>query len=116
MGLTREFRQTVQTRVRRDPKFARALLSEAVQAMLRGDLRVGKSLARDYINATLGFEELARRLDVSPKSLMRMFGASGNPQASNLFAVLEALQAHAGVTLQVVPAGRKRRPAVAADA
>ena len=116
MALTREFRQTVQARVRRDPEFARALLGEAVQAMLAGDLQVGKALARDYINASLGFEELGRRLDASPKSLMRMFGVSGNPHASNLFAVLEVLQDDAGVTLCVVPAGRKRRAVVASNA
>ena len=116
MALTREFRRTVLARVRRDPGFARALLGEAVQAMLAGELEVGKSLARDYINASLGFEELGRRLGVSPKSLMRMFGVDGNPQASNLFAVLDALQADAGIALKVVPAARRRRAGARADA
>lgn len=116
MALTREFRQTVQARVRRDPEFAKALLSEAVQAMLAGELDVGKSLARDYINASLGFEELGRRLSLSPKSLMRMFSADGNPQASNLFAVLDALQAEAGIAFKVVPAARRRRAGARADA
>jgi DNA-binding phage protein len=116
MALTREFRRTVQARVQRDPEFAKALLSEAVQAMLAGELDVGKSLARDYINASIGFEELGRRTGVSPKSLMRMFGADGNPQASNLFAVLNALQADAGVALKVVSAARRRRAGARADA
>lgn len=116
MALTREFRQTVQARIRRDPGFARALLGEAVQAMLAGELDVGKSLARDYINASLGFEELGRRLAMSPKSLMRMFSADGNPQASNLFAVLDALQADAGVALKVVPAARRLRAGARTDA
>lgn len=116
MALTREFRQTVQARVQRDPRFAKALLGEAVQAMLAGELDVGKSLARDYINASLGFEELGRRLSLSPKSLMRMFGADGNPQASNLFAVLDALQADAGIALKVVPAVRRRRAGARTDA
>ena len=116
MALTREFRQTVQARVQRDPAFASALIGEAVQAMVAGDLETGKSLARDYINATVGFEELGRRLDVSPKSLMRMFSASGNPQARNLFAVLDVLQAEAGITLRVVPSGRRRQPSIGANA
>ena len=116
MALTREFRETVQARVRRDPEFAKALLSEAVQAMLAGELDVGKSLARDYINASLGFEELGRRLAVSPKSLMRMFSADGNPQANNLFAVLDALQADAGIAFKVVPATRRSRAGARTDA
>jgi len=109
MALTREFRQTVQRRVRRDPRFARALLGEAVQAMLSGDVEAGKTLARDYINAALGFEALGERVGIPPKSLMRMFSESGNPQARNLFAVLEVLQREAGIRLQVVPSGRARR-------
>lgn len=108
MALTREFRQTVQTRVRRDPRFARALLGEAVQAMLSGDVEAGKTLARDYVNATLGFEALGERVGIPPKSLMRMFSESGNPQARNLFAVLKVLQREAGIRLQVVPYGRTR--------
>ena len=110
MALTREFRQTVQRRVRRDPRFARALLGEAVQAMVSGEVETGKSLARDYINATLGFMALGERVGIPPKSLMRMFSESGNPQARNLFAVLEVLQKEAGIRFQVVPLGRARRP------
>jgi hypothetical protein len=37
----------------------------------------------------------------SPKSLMRMFGPSGNPTAENLLAVIGLLQAETGVRLQV---------------
>lgn len=111
MALTREFRLTVQERVQRDPAFARALLGEAVQAMLAGDLDTGKALARDYINAAIGFEELGRRMGASPKSVMRMFSAAGNPQARNLFAVLELLQSNAGVQLTVTSSARRRRTA-----
>ena len=35
------------------------------------------------------------------KSLMRMFGAKGNPQASNLFAVIQYLQEQEGIHLEV---------------
>lgn len=108
MALTRAFKESVLLRVKRDPAFGRALLQEAVDSMVAGDLETGKSLMRDYINATLGFENLGHAIGTSPKSLMRMFGASGNPQARNLFAVLEALQASAGVRLRVVVAGRGR--------
>jgi hypothetical protein len=36
-----------------------------------------------------------------PKSLMRMFSPSGNPQARNLFSVLGHLQKRAGLELHV---------------
>jgi hypothetical protein len=39
---------------------------------------------RSCINATIGFENPARRSGRSPKSLMRMFGPPGNPTAENL--------------------------------
>ena len=101
MALTRDFKETVQARARRDPAFRQALLQEALETMLAGDLETGKAVLRDYINATIGFEELGRATGTPPKSLMRMFGPRGNPQASNLFAVLGHLQKHGGFHLAV---------------
>ena len=101
MALTRDFKETVQARASRDPAFRQALLQEAVTAMLEGDLATGKAILRDYINATIGFEALGRATGTPPKSLMRMFGPRGNPQASNLFAVLGHLQKAGGFHLEV---------------
>lgn len=101
MALTREFKATVQARAARDPAFREALLVEAVEALLAGDLDTGKAMLRDYINATVGFEKLGRATKTSPKSLMRMFGPSGNPQARNLFAVIQQLQKRTGVKFEV---------------
>ena len=101
MALTREFRQTVQARVRRDAVYRRALLTEAVNELLAGELGSGKSLLRDYVNATLGFEALGRELGRSPKSLQRMLGPAGNPTAENLFAILRVLQEQEGRQLKV---------------
>jgi DNA-binding phage protein len=52
----------------------------------------GKTVLRDYINATVGFSELGRITQHSPKRLMRMLGPSGNPQARNLFEIVRYLQ------------------------
>ncbi|HEY7846271.1 MAG TPA: transcriptional regulator [Bradyrhizobium sp.] len=100
MSLTRNFRETVQARARRDVKFRKALLGEAMQALLDGNLE-GRAALRSCINATIGFDKLGAVLGRSPKSLMRMFGPSGNPTAENLLAVISALQAETGVRLQV---------------
>jgi DNA-binding phage protein len=101
MALTRDFKTTVQARVLADPAFRDALLREGIEAMLGGDVDTGKSILRDYIKATVGFEKLGAETGSSAKSLMRMFGPRGNPQARNLFAVLGHLQKHAKLTLHV---------------
>lgn len=101
MPLTRSFRETVQVRARRDVKFGQALLAEAMQALLDGNLDEGRAALRSCINATIGFEKLGLALGRSPKSLMRMFGPSGNPTAENLLGVIGVLQEKTGVRLQV---------------
>ena len=47
---------------------------------------------RDCINATVGFGALSAETHIPEKSLMRMVGPRGNPTASNLFAMVAALQ------------------------
>ena len=101
MALTRDFRETVQARAQRDPDFRAALLKEGIECLLAGDLDTGKIVLRDYINATIGFEELGCRTNKPPKSLMRMFGPAGNPHARNLFVVISHIQQHEGVQLEV---------------
>ena len=101
MALTRDFKKTVQARVQADPAFRDALLREGVDALLSGDVDTGKTVLRDYIKATVGFEKLSVATGSSPKSLIRMFGPTGNPQARNLFSVIRHLQRHARVSLHV---------------
>jgi DNA-binding phage protein len=99
--LTRNFKETIQARVARDRAFREALLQEGVECLLSGDMETGKALLRDYINATIGFEVLGARTGMSPKSLMRMFGPKGNPQARNLFQIIRSLQQEEGLHLEV---------------
>lgn len=105
MALTRRFKDTVKARVAHDPAFRIALLEEALNAFISADLETGKSLLRDYVNATIGFEELGNRLEKSPKSLMRMFSPEGNPRANNLLAILAHLKDREGVILGLTSAG-----------
>jgi hypothetical protein len=101
MTLTRSFKDLVGQRLNADPAFAEALLREGVDALLAGDLETGKAILRDYIKATVGFERLGEATGAPPKSLIRMFGPRGNPQARNLFGVIGYLQQRAGVRLHV---------------
>ena len=97
MTVTRSFKDLVQHRIAGDPDFAKALLREGIDTMLAGDVDTGKTVLRDYIKATIGFEKLAEATGTPAKSLIRMFGPRGNPQARNLFGVLGCLQKQAGV-------------------
>jgi DNA-binding phage protein len=106
MVLTRDFRETVKARAARDPRFREALLAEAAEQLLAGELDLGKAVLRDFINATVGFEQLARDTGTPSKSLMRMLGPKGNPTASNLLTVVGQLQKASGIHLAVAAATR----------
>jgi len=105
--LTQNFKETIQARARRDAAFRKELLRESVESFVTGDIETGKALMRDYINATIGFAELAEATQHSSKSLMRMLGPSGNPQARNLFEIVEYLQRKERVHFTVVASIRR---------
>jgi len=112
MALTRDFKETIRARVRRDPGFRKALLREGIENFLSGDVETGKIILRDFINATVGFTELGAATHRSAKSLMRMLGPRGNPQARNLFEIVAYLQQAEGVRFEVRPtlvASREQR-------
>jgi DNA-binding phage protein len=77
------------------------MLIEAVNELLTGDLATGKAILRDYINATITFQGLARKLKKSSKSIHRMLGPRGNPRAENIIEIIKILQKHEHVTLKV---------------
>jgi DNA-binding phage protein len=56
-----------------------------------------RAILRDYIKATVGFEKLGEATGMPAKSLIRMLGPRGNPQARNLFGIIGYLQKQAGV-------------------
>jgi DNA-binding phage protein len=101
MALTRDFRETVQARVKRDPAFRKGLLSDAMENLLSGDIAAGKELLRDFINATVGFPKLAAQTNLHVKALHQMLGPAGNPTAANLFRIVAYLQKAEGVHLEV---------------
>lgn len=100
MALTRDFKETVIARVKSEPAFARALLDEAVSLFLQGEPDTAKLLLRDLVNATIGFEQLARQVEKSPKSVHRMLSPSGNPTMTHLAAIFAALQRALRVVIQ----------------
>jgi len=101
MALTRDFKETVVERARRDPKFREAMFTQALNAYLAGDTRTGKAMLRDLVNATIGFEGLAEEVKKPSKSLHRMLAARGNPSTENFFGIVKVLQKKTRVRLRV---------------
>jgi len=101
MVLTRSFKDHIKAKIESDPEFRQALFREAVQTLIEGDVDTARIVLRDFINATIGFSALAKATGIPPKSLMRMFGPSGNPTAANLSEVIRVLQKKTRVHLEV---------------
>ena len=101
MALTRNFRDTVRARAQLDPGFRAALIREAVEKLIDGDVETGLSILGDYVNATVGYKTLAEITGKNPKSLMRMLGPSGNPTVENLFNVIAQLKEQEGLEFDI---------------
>lgn len=101
MPLTRAFKETVRARIARDARFRKEFLREGVECLLAGDMNTGKAILRDYIDATIGFEELGSATHMPTKSLMRMLRPMGNPQASSLYEVIAYLQQAQGLHFEL---------------
>lgn len=101
MALTRSYKHTISERAQRDPEFAQALLDEAATLFLNGEPETARIILRDLVNATIGFEELAKETAKPSKSLHRMLSAKGNPSMDNLAAIFAVIRATLGVDMQV---------------
>jgi DNA-binding phage protein len=110
MALTLNFKKTVVARVGRDPAFARALLDEAATLFLSGEPETARLVLRDLVNATLGFEQLAKVAAMPSKSLHRMLSPKGNPSMDNLAAIFGALRRRLKVGLLVHAVQRRKVP------
>lgn len=118
MSLTKLFKETVKARVERDPAFRAALFQEALTAFFAGDTALGKSLLRDLVNSTMGFEKLALKINKPSKSLHRMLAPSGNPTMENFFQVIHAIQEKEGINVELNALAKKparARPRVSAS-
>ncbi len=49
MALTRDFKETVMARARRDAIFRGAMFAEAINAYLSGDRQTGKAMLRELV-------------------------------------------------------------------
>lgn len=100
MALTRDFKETILERMNRDPAFAKALLDKAASLLLNGEPETARLILRDLVNATIGFEELAKCIPTPSKSLHRMLSAHGNPSMNNLSAIFAAVSENLHVQIK----------------
>lgn len=97
MALTREFKDTVME-LCQDPEYRKGLLLEALASYLEGDVVVGNSLLKDYLNGTQAFAEVAQSLQVKEAGLRRMVSPKGNATAKNLFGIFKVCQDREGIS------------------
>lgn len=71
MPLARDSRDTIRARIERNPSFREELLKEGAECLLSGDVDIGKEVLRDYISATIDFQELGGSRGASPQSADR---------------------------------------------
>jgi hypothetical protein len=65
----------------RDRAFPKGTTEGVGVECLSGDLRTGKAILRDYIDATIGFDALSELTHKSAKSRMRRRGPIGPPRS-----------------------------------
>ena len=96
MALTREFRDTVME-LCKDPEYRKGLLIEALESYLEGDVVVGNTLLKDYLNGTQAFGDMAEKMDMQEAGLRRMVSPKGNATAKKLFRLFKLCQHREGI-------------------
>jgi len=91
MALTRDYKETVVARIKRDRKSARAVYAEAMNALLVGETAEGLSMLRDLVHAEITFKELARQTGLGEKTLHRMLNRNGNPTARKFGVIVKSI-------------------------
>lgn len=99
--ITRDYKETIDSRLRKDSAFAAALLDEAISLFLNDEPVTARLILRDLVNATVGFEKLALETDRPSKSLHRMLSASGNPTMNNLTRIISILRQNLNVDIEI---------------
>lgn len=79
MTSTRDFKETVAARVRRDPEFVRALVAEAISLFKNGEAETAKQILADLMSVSVDAQTLTVEL--------------GDPRHEAMVAIHETMQA-----------------------
>lgn len=107
MALTREYRETVAQRIKKDPQFTAALYAQAIEALVEGDKDTTLSILRDLVHAHISFPRLAEQTGMDEKSLHRMLGPNGNPTMENLVHLIHVIEQNLNLGVDVTVHVRK---------
>lgn len=108
MALTKEYKETVVARIRKDPKFAAALYAEAISSLVEGDKAMVLSILKDLVHAHISFPKLAEQTGLDEKSLHRMLGAGGNPTMDNLVNLMHVIERDLRLDVNISAQVRRR--------
>ncbi len=102
MALTRNYQETINRRVEKDPAFRIDILQEAIKALIDNDIKTCMVLLRTYVNATIGFKTLAEELGKKPKTLKKMLSTGGElASSSSVLIIVNHLKKREGVELNL---------------
>jgi DNA-binding phage protein len=101
MPLSREFKELVVARAKKDPEFRRELIVEAINMILAGEITPGRLMLRDYINATGAMADICKTLHKHKSAIARMLGPSANPTLESIVPVIRACADREKVNLAV---------------
>ena len=104
--ITSDYTKTVQYRLNIDPEFAAHLFDEAIALFLNNEPDTARLMLRELVNATVGFEDLAEKIQKPSKSLHRMLSLNGNPTMDNFTKIIAELRKILNVNFDIhtVPA------------
>lgn len=100
--LTVDARETIRARIAREPEFAKALVSESIELLANGEPDTSRMVLRDVVDATIGFKNLADRLEKSPESIREMLSQNGNPTMNDLSAIIGSLRQKLVFSMEVI--------------
>lgn len=86
--------EVIVEQLKSDREFLKEHLCDAFNSLFTGDHRVACLMLRDIVNATIGFQQLAKKLGKKDKTVMGYLGGKSNPTISNLFAIVYAVIEH----------------------
>jgi DNA-binding phage protein len=101
LAVTRDYRETIIARLKRDRRFARLFYAGAVEMLLEGDAAGALSRLRDLVHAQITFKGLARQTGLGEESLHRMLHRNGNPTARNLGLIVKNIAEDLGIKPRV---------------
>lgn len=90
----RAVRETVRANARRGRRYRVALPSAAADARLSDGAATGKSVLRDHVNATLGFDARANQTGIPAERPHWLLGSTGIPRPGNFAAIMRTPAEH----------------------